>query len=445
MIVVNLKNVSIHPKVLFLKRVVVETQKDWRLEMSPYWVLWLVLCIVVIKDATFSSTTKIMKYEFYFIFAVMSLALIWRYGQGTDYFGYYVNYLLVPEHTISFPNYGEVHGELGWLFLCNLFRVIHAPYELFVALVSAMQMWCLFLFMNKYCVESPMALMLSIPSLYFIYFMSGLRQGCVIAVLLGILLPLLEERKYFLFYIIVILCITIHSVACVFLFLPLVQWIRKTFVLLIMTAAAWMIGILFTIPIFQQFFLTINIGSLQYYLSDTISNVNFSIMAIAERVLLFLIVTFLYYRMWKSHECNGRYSFIYRCYLVAVASYGLLSWNGFIASRTMAAIQFVEIHLIVTALKYLVKREKCVIVGILVVLNSFMLFKNINAAILQGQYNNTDNYNYPYISIFESEKIFKIREFPKGWLKIISNDHPISKEIELEHWLHEEETKKTIV
>ena len=73
-----------------------------------------------------------MKYEFYFIFAVMSLALIWRYGQGTDYFGYYVNYLLVPEHTISFPNYGEVHGELGWLFLCNLFRVIHAPYEHFL-------------------------------------------------------------------------------------------------------------------------------------------------------------------------------------------------------------------------------------------------------------------------------------------------------------------------
>ena len=391
--------------------------------MSPYWIFWIVLCVVVIKDVACSSTTRILKYEFYFLFTVMSLFLIWRYGQGTDYFGYYVNYLHIPDNRISFPNYGDVHGELGWLFICNVFRVLHAPYELFVAVIAAIQMWGLFLFIHKYSVEMPIVLMLSIPSLYFIYFMSALRQGLTIAVLLGILLPLLEEKKYFPFFIVTAVCITIHSAACVFLLLPLAQRIRKTSVLFALTAGAWAVGLLFTLPFFQELFLTINLGSLQYYLSNAVSNVSFSIMAIAERLFSFTIVTFLYYKMWKSHVCNERYNFVYRCYLVAVAIYGLLSWNGFIASRTMGSLRFVEIYLIGAALQPLMKKEKYVIVGILIALNSFMLFKNMNAATYEGIYDKSINtYNYPCVSIFDSDKIFELRELPPGWLKIINSD-----------------------
>lgn len=406
--------------------------------MSPYWILWIILCIVTIKDVACASTTRILKCEFYFIFVIMSLLLIWRYGQGSDYFGYYLNYLLIPDDTITFPHYGEVHGEIGWLFICNVFRVLHAPWELFVALVSAMQMWGLFLFMHKYSVEMPFALILSIPSLYFIYFASSLRQGLLIAILLGVLLPLLEEKKYLPFFIITGICITIHSVACVFLLLPLVQWIRKTSVSLALTASAWAAGFLFTNPFFQRLFKTINLGSLQYYLDSAVSNVNFNVMAIAERLLSFTIVSFLYYRMWKLHVCNDCYSYVYRCYLMAVAVYGLLSWNGFIASRTMGVLQFTEIYLIGFALQYLVKKEKYTMLGLLIALNSFMLFKNVNASIYEGEYiKNITAYSYPYVSIFDRGRIYELRELPRGWLRIINKDHP-TREIELKLRLAQE-------
>ena len=76
--------------------------------------------------------------------------------------------------------------------------------------------------------------------------------------------------------------------------------------------------------------------------------------------------------------------------------------------------------------------------GLLIALNSFMLFKNVNASIYEGEYiKNITAYSYPYVSIFDRGRIYELRELPRGWLRIINKDHP-TREIELKLRLAQE-------
>lgn len=52
-----------------------------------------------------------------------------RFGQGTDYFAYRYIYNRLSPDGFDFSIYSTVHGEIGYLILCNLFRYAKLPYE----------------------------------------------------------------------------------------------------------------------------------------------------------------------------------------------------------------------------------------------------------------------------------------------------------------------------
>lgn len=387
--------------------------------MSLYIIVWLFVCVMSIKEAAALEKKSKPRIAFWASFIILTMMLVLRYGQGTDYFGYSGNYYRISDVTITFPEYefyGEtVHGELGYNLLCNIFRVLHIPFEGFVAVISIAQMGFMLTFYRRYKVDCAFAVLLSIPTLYMTYFMSGLRQGLIIAVFLGVLFPLLENRHYVGYLIGVLICVSFHTVAVVFLLLPVTQKLLRIDILQFLVLIAWLIGILLATPEGQMIVKAAGISSLDFYLSQS----NVSVMAAAERLVFLGIISWLYIKLIKNGKCSETFKLAYMCYLVTMALYGGLLWNDLIASRTAAVMRFVEIYLLVYATKQMRRGTRYLVVIFLVAFQSFMFFKNVNTAILEGQYRQGITFiNYPYVSIFNEEKISEYRVIPSQYITI---------------------------
>ena len=109
--------------------------------------------------AIIESKIKRKKIPFYIAFAVMSLFLILRYGQGTDYFGYLGNYEL-----------WDYHSEIGFLTLERVFHAIGCPFEVFAILIAVFHMTCTFRAINLYSPYKCFSLMLLYPDIFNLLF-----------------------------------------------------------------------------------------------------------------------------------------------------------------------------------------------------------------------------------------------------------------------------------
>lgn len=383
--------------------------------MSVYLVVWLVLCLLTLKQSVGKETRTAEKIEFWFCFLILTGILVFRYGQGSDYFGYRYNYYKISDVAITFPNY-DVHGETGYQLVCNIFRILHVPFEGFIAFVSILQMGFLLLFLKRYKVAYPFALLLAYPTLYLTYFVSGIRQGLTVAAFLGLLLPLLEKRRYFAYIVGTLLCMTFHTVSIVFLVLLVSVKIRKVSTLQILTVLAWLAGCILSTAEGQFLIIGLGFSRLNYYLNG---EANISLAAVAERLLFTGIITWLYLKLCKLGKCSDRFRFAYSCYLMAMALYGGLLWNELVASRTTSMLRFIEIYLLIYGIQQM-RRESCyLLVVILVAFETFMTVKNIQAAIDQGPYvQEVTVATYPYVSVFNSQDIYKYRLVPNKYINL---------------------------
>ena len=383
--------------------------------MSIYLVVWLVLCLLTLKQSVGKETRTAEKIEFWFCFLILTGILVFRYGQGSDYFGYRYNYYKISDVAITFPNY-DVHGETGYQLVCNIFRILHIPFEGLIAFISILQMGFLLVFLKRYKVAYPFALLLIYPTLYLTYLASGMRQGLAIAVFLGVLFPLLENRRYFAYIVGTLLCMTFHTVSVVFLVLLIPMKIRKVSTLQILTVLAWLAGCIFSTQEGQSLIMALGISKLNYYLGNGAS---ISLVAVAERLLFTGIITWLYLKLCKIGKCSDRFRFAYSCYLMAMALYGGLLWNELVASRTTSMLRFIEIYLLIYGIQQMRRGSRYLLVVILVAFETFMTVKNIQAAIDQGPYvQEVTVATYPYVSVFNSQDIYKYRLVPNKYINL---------------------------
>lgn len=383
--------------------------------MNLYLVAWVALSLLTLTEIVTNKEPSGKKLDFWSCYLILSAMLIFRYGQGNDYFGYRYNYYKVSDVAITFPKY-DVHGELGYQLLCNVFRVCHIPFEGLVTLLAVIQMGCMLSFYKRYQVDCPFALLLSFPTLYLTYFMSGMRQGLAIAVFLGVLLPLLENRRYFAYIVGTLLCMTFHTVSVVFLILLIPMKIRKVSTLQILTVLAWLAGCILSTQEGQSLIMTLGISKLNYYLGNGAS---ISLAAIAERLLFTGIITWLYLKLCKIGKCSDRFRFAYSCYLMAMALYGGLLWNELVASRTTSMLRFIEVYLLIYGIRQMRRGSRYLLVVILVAFETFMTVKNIQAAIDQGPYvQEVTVATYPYVSVFNSQDIYKYRLVPNKYINL---------------------------
>lgn len=382
--------------------------------MSLYIIVWLFLCVLTIKEAATSVKSSKPTTSFWICFLVLAMMLFFRYGQGTDYFGYRYNYYQIPDFAITFPKY-NVHGELGYSLLCNVFRVCHLPFESFVLCISIIQMGAMLAFYKRYQIATPFALMLSVPTLYMTYFMSSIRQGVAIALFLGILFPMLENKNYVAYIGLLLVCVSFHSVAVVFLLLPFVQMLHRISTLQILAVLSWLGGLALATPEGQTLVKSLGIEGVNFYLGQ----ISISLTACTERLILLAIVTWLYIKLEKGGKCNNTFRLAYSVYLVSMMLYGGLLWNSLIASRTSAVLRFVEIYLFAYGVRQMNRGSRYLTVITLLALQTFMLSKNVTTAIQEGAYKTGVNVlNYPYVSVVDPEKIWGLRGIVNEYINI---------------------------
>ena len=335
---------------------------------------------------------------------MMGLMLCFRYGQGTDYFGYEANYYLVPSSIdIAFLLHNDVHGEIGYTFLVEVCRSMGLSFQWFVGIISLFMMLLTYKGIMLYGGKKTIATLLFYPT-YYLTFYYGARQGFALAIVVGGIIPAFLEKKHLKAIIFTLIGATIHS-SLIIVLVPIImsRIIEKNKRLLLVGATVF--GLL--VGCFLKM-TSINHGYISF---------SPSMGAILLRVILFAAITRLYRFSETDDEVNES---LYAFYLVGFCIYLAICPMAFISHRLTAYMKISECILISRLLGNLgvevfrsygftvVKRHVYMLFLAICMVESL---KNINSYLYQGEYySNVHFYNYPYVSVFNKDEICKYRE-----------------------------------
>ena len=362
--------------------------------MPLYHLVFALLLFGVIIEFWQRKTPKAL---YVLCFLVLTAMLCLRFGQGTDYVSYRMIYYTIPANLAGTINYGYAKAEIGWRLLNMVFRMAGLSFEVYVFVLSLVQMWLLWRFVKRFCHYRILALFLGYHTLYLTYLFSAMRQGTVIVVFLGVMLPWLLEGKWGRYFITSILLTTIHPVSLILL-VPMVALMIRISVkhTVALVAVGFCLGILLSICD-VGLLLSVIVPS---YAGET----EISIVALAERMASFVVVTYMYYLYNDGLEPDGEDPFykIYKIYAIGILIYGVLMWSPLISSRTIFSLKALEIPLITTCMVKC-RKGKMIVLLYLVLLCSVLYLKNISSCITQAEYINTTVWNYPYYSIWDQK------------------------------------------
>jgi len=357
-----------------------------------YILLFFVIFISLLVEL---KTRKIQSGLFYLSYLLMTLIVVFRYGQGTDYFGYMFLYNHVD---LTSPVYQK---DIGFSLLCYWSTNVGMSYVTFSSLFALVTMAIFFPFFNNICKKSMMPVFLFYAYIFLIYPASGIRQGLTLAILLGILYPLLIRKKYIFYYLVLFLGSSIHGsllICAIIPFIKLINFKKNIAILLFLIATA--ISLL-NINIYSilPFALPQNRG----VILDGDDAFNFT--GKIFRIIIILIYLSIPVKYYKGHLLELR-NIVFTGYLI----YSLLSFIGTVAARIEIYFRAFELLLLYLLLynTFITKTAKYYFM--LIVLYSVLFFKNIKSQIDQGDYVNTNILSYPFISIFNPEKIKEVRK-----------------------------------
>lgn len=336
-----------------------------------------------------------------------------RFGQGTDYVTYHAIYETIPT-VIDFSK-GYICGfypEVGWRLLAALFKLFHAPFWVFTAVVGLAEMLLLHRFLRMNVPMKTMGLFMSYPVLYIVYLVSGLRQGLAMCLFLGLLVPLYLEKKWPAYIAGVLFAASFHKVGYAWLALPLVYYlpVKAMFVLTGLSALA---GLLLQIGEVEQ---TLTVWIPRYHVEQFLLGGEMSAFALAERLCCFGVIVFLY--LWNNRDQKNeewKDQLLMKAYICGICFYLFLCGNAYYASRYAAVFKILECAVVVSLVKTGERAVKGA-VGFFFALTLLMGIKNMNAMIAEGGYGNMglNVWNFPYMSVFSQDKLEKY--VPYEWL-----------------------------
>ena len=373
--------------------------------------LYLIVLAMLVSFAVYEYRKGKSQKKLYAIaFFALGMMLCFRYAQGSDYYGYYVNYLLTPKiwefkRLISI----RIHGELGWKVLCSLGRSFAMPFDMVVFFISLFELYCIHRFVSRHCPLPTVALLLMYPTIYLTYTYSALRQGAVLLFFLGFMLEWFFKGKMKHYLIGTAVCITIHTSAVVFLVLFALKFIvldGKWALIFMALAAAGGFFAQWILPKISAAFVTY-------------ANSSMSIVAIGERAVSVGVILYVFWDRLKDKKHRTFLSMLLQVYLYGTIIYAFLMWNALISARFNIYFKSVELLLFTAALKrpgklpFVNVRTRDAVAAYLLALTVVMYFKNINSYIVQGDYfENTNVFNYPYLNIFDADAAETWRTVP---------------------------------
>ena len=335
-----------------------------------------------------------------------------RYGQGTDYVTYEAIYATIPT-VIDLPQ-GYICGffpETGWRLISALFKVLHAPFWVFTMVLGLVNMLLLHRFLNKYVPMKVTGLFLSYPVLYVVYMVSGLRQGLLMCLFLGILIPFYLEKKWIFYIIGVLVAASFHKVGYTWLVLPAAYYI-PVWGMAVLTGLAVLAGCIIQIGAVEQFI--VNLLPIYHVKSFLLEN-EISVFAVGERLISFGILFFLY--LWlkkKNASMDAKTELFLKAYMCGVCFYMLMFGNAYYASRYAVIFKIVECAVLAALIKEREMIQKAAF-GFFFALTLVMGYKNLNAMIYEGGYSGMGIHvwDFPYVSVLNQDEIRKYRDYDR--------------------------------
>lgn len=334
---------------------------------------------------------------FTILYVFLGLLAVLRYGQGQDYFNYKDLYDEVGYYWDYNPLLLLLHTDPGYVLLNLVAIILNIPYSVFMAFFTAAMLCLFYLFLTRTCRYSFVSLFLFFGVIYMIYVLSVVRQGFCMAVFYAVLYPLLRKKKTKQYVIGTILLSTIHLSSLLFLLFPFVKLRlsnRKILILFMVSLVALFVG--------PAFLSRIPIGFLQerlgHYLTESSGNLIF---AKIVRCLIIVPLFFIPKNLLKDNELYFCRSMMFCGFFV----YSFTAFSELTCSRLWGLFLGFEC-IIMSRLSLLkpLRRFRASLMLYFVMLTLVLWFKDINAAMNQGEYRNCSMFSYPYISVFDSEK-----------------------------------------
>ena len=338
---------------------------------------------------------------------LMTIVLCFRFGQGTDYFGYWWHYNSI-EVSGSYIVNQLGHGELGWYMLSLFFVKLRLPFTFFVGFIGLLSMVLIYIAINKHANNKILCLLLFYPEAYLTYCCSGMRQGLVLCFFLAFMIDMLLKKQYIRYYILSFLMMQFHVASIVLLVVPLFVQMK------IKVSPIWLVlAPIFSVVLYASGMvasMTSSVGS-----SDKYAEGAFSFLGLILRVVLFCII----YIMYKP-DVDKKTDIMFDIYHCGFLIYLALFLSSILSQRLTLPLKSVEIILIPTLIyanpAYLKRKIKSIkpkfawLSFSIIVIMVVMFTKNLNSYIKQGNYpENMTILSYPYVSIFNTEEIYKYR------------------------------------
>lgn len=362
-----------------------------------YWLVFIFIAICALFEI---RNRRINRTAFFTIYTILVLMTMLRQGQGTDYYNYMEIYkevgviseqtplalLIMKDPLFSLINYVAIQLGIG--------------YKLFSALFSLAIMLLMYKFYNRSCHQSAVALFMLYATFYLVYPFSGIRQGLTMAIVLGVLYPLLKQRKYWKYYIILFIISFIHQSVLICALFPLVYRFKIKSSILLFVGSICAVIMVLGINWIDMLPLPDMISTRAEEYTETSSASKYLAMAVR---LLVVMPTFLIsdkkYR--ENTELNGVRNIIFMGFVV----FSLFSFSDLIASRMSIYFRMFEGLFIFLLLFTSGLRRLHMQIGVYYFLIASVLFtKDIGAFISQGEYRNCNVITYPYLTIFDDNE-----------------------------------------
>lgn len=337
-----------------------------------------------------------------------------RYGQGTDYLTYLSIYANVQPLS-AFPSYAAFQYnkiEVGFFYLMSFFRMLHAHYVVFVACVTLFSLLMIDRFLRRFTTLPIFGLTCFFAVYSLVYMESGIRQLISLSLALGWVFPAWQQRRRISALSGIAVATLMHNSAIVMLLVLLlrkentiffIDWKKKTIAIVLAIGAALVFVVNFVnlMPVISLLPARLEYTISSYYLENN----HVSITALANRTLFMAIVFFLALR--AKNEMSLREKFLFNLYVLGFCVYVAFMSFDLIASRTNVYFRIVEIALIPALMvrnRDFVSRLRVAFPAMLLLI-SFLYVKDISAVMDYAEYYNSKPWEYPYITIFNSERL----------------------------------------
>lgn len=362
--------------------------------------------MTVFAIAEFSKRKPTTKRLFNVAWLVLTCMLVFRYGQGTDYYEYQIIYESVDNEG-SFLVNTLYHGEIGWYILNLIGNKIGASFYLFNGIISLFEMLMIRRFILKYSPYKILSLLLFYPTYYLTGCYSIMRQGLVLCVFLGVGVTLLVEKKTFKYFVLIFILTIIHTSSIALVILPFILDLKKNKIYIIVGGIILLLGLRYV----EAY---VNMDALSGYTGHV------GIAGILVRIVLFLILLRLY---TLPRLVNDNYDVIekwlFRTYTVGFIISLVFFSSATLSQRLTMPFKAVEVVLIpmllfrnqhyIRSIKSNVKMQVISLLFFIVIsIMNVEFFKNIYSYIDQGNYYSwVSPVDYPYSSVFDKNKIKK--------------------------------------